>query len=241
MITNILLLILDPVSLEDNANYTCKATNSFGHDQYTAYLNVKESPVIEKFQFKENVKEGDFVSVLCIVNAGTQPITFTWYKNGEEFVAFSKDVTIENSPISSVLALNSVTSKSNGNYTCTAKNNFGSDHHSTTLKVKASPIWVEQSKNITTILGETVNTHCKAAGSPDPHIFWRKYLESGASVDIGKKFLRSSKNDTVLDISKVSYGDAGIYEVRCGQRHSAQHQFCFLLPFVVWILFIITN
>ncbi|PRD18555.1 UNVERIFIED_CONTAM: Titin [Trichonephila clavipes] len=35
------VLILDPVNLQDNANYTCKATNIHGSDQHTAYLNVK--------------------------------------------------------------------------------------------------------------------------------------------------------------------------------------------------------
>lgn len=35
------LLILDPVRIEDNANYTCKATNIHGSNEHTAYLQVK--------------------------------------------------------------------------------------------------------------------------------------------------------------------------------------------------------
>ncbi|GFU50491.1 titin [Nephila pilipes] len=171
-----------------------------------------ESPIIEKFQFKENVKEGDFVSVLCIVKTGTQPINFIWHKNGNEFKASNHDVSIENSPISSILVLNSVTSDSNGNYTCTAKNNYGTDHHSTSLKVKASPVWREQPQNITTVIGDTISIHCKALGSPDPHIYWKKHSVSGILMDVNKNSSYSNKNSTELKILKVSYDDAGIYE-----------------------------
>ncbi|XP_055938210.1 cell adhesion molecule DSCAML1-like [Argiope bruennichi] len=173
---------------------------------------TSESPIIEKFQFKENIKEGDFVSVLCIVKTGTQPISFFWYKNGEEFQATNKDVSIENSPISSILVMNAVTSKSNGNYTCTAKNNFGSDRHSTTLKVKAPPLWVEQPKNVTTVIGEAISINCKASGSPDPRTFWRKRSGSGALMEINATSSHSKQNSTVLHISKVSSDDAGMYE-----------------------------
>ncbi|GFR22308.1 titin [Trichonephila clavata] len=97
---------------------------------------LTEPPIIKKFQFEENVKEGDFVSVVCIVKSGTQPITFMWFKDGQEFRSSSKDASIENSPVTSALILNSVTSESDGNYTCKAKNSYGSDQHSSALKVK---------------------------------------------------------------------------------------------------------
>lgn len=101
-----------------------------------------DSPVIKKFNFEDNVKEGDFVSVVCIVKSGSHPITFVWFKNGEEFKTSKKNASIENSPVTSVLILNSVTSESDGNYTCSAKNSFGSDRHSATLKVKGNKCFV---------------------------------------------------------------------------------------------------
>lgn len=35
------VLIIDPVSLEDEGNYTCIASNAEGSAKYTAYLSVK--------------------------------------------------------------------------------------------------------------------------------------------------------------------------------------------------------
>ncbi|GBL76499.1 Titin [Araneus ventricosus] len=269
------LLILDPVSLEDNANYTCKATNVHGSDKHTAFLNVKappkwletpkdviatigdsviitcdasgsprpriywkklldkrnasiqtslrehasnesanqlklpsisyedagvyeciadngisnkirsnfsvivrERPIIERFQFKDNIKEGDFVSVVCLVKSGTQPINLIWYRNGDDIKILNKGISIENSPVISALILNSVSSDNDGNYTCVAKNNFGSDHHSALLKVRASPKWIEHPENVVAVIGDSINVKCIASGSPPPNIQWRKLPES---------------------------------------------------------------
>lgn len=100
------------------------------------FYDIAESPVVKKFKFEENVKEGDFVSVSCVAKSGSQPITFVWHKSGEKITAENKGISIENTPISSLLVLNYATSESDGNYSCTAKNKFGSDFHSTTLNVK---------------------------------------------------------------------------------------------------------
>lgn len=35
------ILIIDPANLEDEGNYTCVASNSFGSGRYTAHLSVK--------------------------------------------------------------------------------------------------------------------------------------------------------------------------------------------------------
>lgn len=99
-----------------------------------------ESPIVKKFKFEENVKEGDFVSVSCVVKAGSQPITFIWHKNGEMISTEDKGLSIENTQISSIFVLNYATSESDGNYSCTAKNKYGSDFHSTSLKVRGKCI-----------------------------------------------------------------------------------------------------
>ncbi|GFS52408.1 titin [Trichonephila inaurata madagascariensis] len=304
------VLILDPVTLHDNANYTCKATNIHGSDQHTAYLNVKappkwletpkdiittigdsvivtcdasgspkpriywkklleprtqslynlnstyfnssdstikisrvsygdsgtyectaengiqpsikanftvtvrEPPIIKKFQFEENVKEGDFVSVVCIVRSGTQPITFMWFKDGQEFRSSSKDATIETSPLTSALLLNSVTSESDGNYTCKAKNSYGSDQHSSALKVKASPKWILQPSDVVTVMGEAISIQCIASGSPLPQVIWKKYSVAGAQspVQLNLNSSHVTSNGSTLKFPRVSYDDSGMYE-----------------------------
>ncbi|GFU28492.1 titin [Nephila pilipes] len=175
---------------------------------------LTEPPIIKKFQFEENVKEGDFVSVVCIVKSGTQPIAFMWFKNGEEFKSSTKDASIENSPVTSALILNSVTSESDGNYTCKAKNNFGNDQHSTALKVKASPKWVLQPTDVISVMGEAISIQCIASGSPLPQMFWKRYSVAAASspVQINLNSSHITRNGSSLKFPRLSYDDAGMYE-----------------------------
>lgn len=99
---------------------------------------VVDLPVIKPFNFEDNVKEGDIVSVMCLTIGGTQPIVFSWKKDDKELSSSQSipQVNIENSPVVSVLILNGVTVNSDGNYTCTARNSYGSSTYSSALKVK---------------------------------------------------------------------------------------------------------
>ncbi|GFU28493.1 titin [Nephila pilipes] len=172
----------------------------------------EEVPEIEKFQFKENVKEGDFVSVVCLVKTGSQPITFLWYKNGDEFIISNKKMSIENSPVTSALILNSVTSENDGNYTCVAKNSLGSDRHSAVLKIKASPKWISQPNDIVTVIGDAIITSCTASGSPTPKITWKKIEDPRIHTLYNINSTNFNNSDSTLKIPRVSYGDSGIYQ-----------------------------
>lgn len=84
------------------------------------------------------MKEGDIVSVTCLTIGGTQPIVFSWKKDDRELSPSQNipQVNIENSPVVSVLILSGVTINSDGNYSCAARNSYGSSTYSSTLKVK---------------------------------------------------------------------------------------------------------
>ncbi|KAG8178107.1 hypothetical protein JTE90_017454 [Oedothorax gibbosus] len=201
------------IAYSDAGVYECVADNGIPPILKANFtITIRESPIIKKFQFEENVKEGDFVSVVCIIKDGSQPISFEWFKNGDEFKTSNKDTRIENSPITSVLILNSVTSESDGNYTCTARNSFGRDQHSSSLKVKAPPKWLSQAKDITTVMGDAIIAECLAKGSPKPRIHWKKYTASSAAFSITSLNSTSNTDDTVLKFARVSYEDAGVYE-----------------------------
>lgn len=57
------VLIIDPSDLNDEGNYTCVATNSYGSGKYTAYLSVKGEIYIHYFLLK-------VVSVLHVLKVG---------------------------------------------------------------------------------------------------------------------------------------------------------------------------
>ena len=84
------------------------------------------------------MKDGDIVSVMCLTIGGAQPIVFSWRKDDKELLLSQNmpQINIENSPVVSVLILNGVTINSDGNYSCIARNNYGSSTYSSTLKVK---------------------------------------------------------------------------------------------------------
>lgn len=93
-------------------------------------------PKVKKFQFEENVQEGDTVSVICLAVSQSKPLSFRWYKNTEEIDERLKNVRIENSGDYSVLILDDVKLESSGNYTCSAQNPSGIAKQAATLLVK---------------------------------------------------------------------------------------------------------
>lgn len=80
--------------------------------------------------------EGKVVSVTCLAISEDKPIHFQWDKNGQILGSTKNNITIENSDKFSVLILNNVSIENDGNYTCTAKNRYGSSKHSAYLNVK---------------------------------------------------------------------------------------------------------
>ena len=91
------------------------------------------------FVHKRVLAEGSAYRLICQVFAGTKPVFFQWNKNG---------ITLSNSPESkfkienneemlfSQFAIKIVDRNDSGNYSCIARNAFGTDIQSTLLIVK---------------------------------------------------------------------------------------------------------
>ena len=75
-----------------------------------------------------------FTTITCSLKFGSRPIEFKWKKNGDDLKK-NKDFEISHISISSILAINQIGPSSSGNYTCEAKNSFGSDSYTTLLNV----------------------------------------------------------------------------------------------------------
>lgn len=93
-------------------------------------------PKVKKFQFEDNVREGDTVSVTCFAVSQNKPLSFRWDKNGEQIGEKSQKLRIESSKDFSVLILNDVNLESSGNYTCSAQNPSGIAKQTAVLLVK---------------------------------------------------------------------------------------------------------
>lgn len=116
-------------------------------------------PRIHPFSFVDKITEGMLAQLMCTSGQGDQPFNITWCRNGifinkkntknnqhnlslnqinnNNLTSFY-DATIniqEFSIHSSILTIHNVTSKHNGNYTCSIKNIAGIDEHTTVLSV----------------------------------------------------------------------------------------------------------
>lgn len=58
-----------------------------------------------------------------------------------------------------------------GNYTCVAKNAFGSDQMSVAVLMKFAPRWTSgEVRDVTAVTGNLVEIDCKASGYPTPAV-----------------------------------------------------------------------
>ncbi|GFT23978.1 titin, partial [Nephila pilipes] len=203
---------LDSVSATDSGFYECIASNGIEPNIRNNFsIIIRDAPKIQSFSFPENVVEGNMVSVTCIGATKTKPINFNWLKDNHEISTSEENIRISTVNEVSVLIIDPVTPENSGNYTCSATNLMGNDKFTTSLKVKASPKWLEQPNDLITTVGTTVTVRCLASGSPEPKIQWAK-KDGSKTVSVNPTVPTDIKDYSILLFSHVSYEDAGVYE-----------------------------
>lgn len=84
----------------------------------------------------ENVSQGDYVQLTCVVTKGDHPIFFSWHLNGKRIDENTQSTsTVNVGRQTSLLMLHSVSSSHAGNYTCEAVNPAGKVAQSARLSV----------------------------------------------------------------------------------------------------------
>ncbi|PRD26114.1 UNVERIFIED_CONTAM: Dscam2 [Trichonephila clavipes] len=96
-------------------------------------------PVLDPFNFPENLREGRRTTLTCMVSAGDPPISFRWEKDGEPIQPNVLDATVEYiNQYTSTLFFEKASQKHNGNYTCIASNPYASANHTASLTLNST-------------------------------------------------------------------------------------------------------
>ncbi|GFU20645.1 down syndrome cell adhesion molecule-like protein 1 [Nephila pilipes] len=135
------------------------------------FINCGDAPVVSPFIFPPALKEGERGSAICTIRSGDRPVEFQWKKDGEALQKAS-NVDIQSLKDSSFLIIESVTSKSSGNYTCIVTNTFGRDEYTSSLTVTAPPVWFKEPLDTLVQEGESLAIECQGSGVPLPTIKW---------------------------------------------------------------------
>ncbi|KAH7974625.1 hypothetical protein HPB49_017482 [Dermacentor silvarum] len=133
-------LSIDSVQVEDIGNYTCSATSAAGTDVLTLPLLISAPPSIRRFSFPPEIALGEEVIVLCSVKKGSPADSYSiaWQKDGREVVETERVSTSSQTKGSATLLIASLEPEDVGNYTCTARNAFGSDSFTAPLVVNGN-------------------------------------------------------------------------------------------------------
>ena len=85
---------------------------------------------------KKSQTVGSLFQMNCNIEEGSHPIFFEWFKNSVPLKPSPEvNYKIENSMLSSTLIIMSIDLRDAANYSCFAKNSFGSDSHNVVLNI----------------------------------------------------------------------------------------------------------
>ncbi|NXM99795.1 TITIN protein, partial [Sylvia borin] len=195
----------------DCGEYSCKASNQHGSVSSTAALTVTEPPrFIKKLDSSKLVKQHDSTTYECKIG-GSPEIKVTWYK-GETEIHPSEKYRMSFVDSVAVIEMHNLSVEDSGDYTCEAQNPAGSASTSTTLRVKAPPIFTKKPHPVETLKGSDIHLECELQGTPPFQISWYK---DKREIRSSKKYKVMSENYIAsLHILSVDTADVGEYHCK---------------------------
>ncbi|XP_065315901.1 neuroglian-like [Gordionus sp. m RMFG-2023] len=222
------ITIVDLKKDADIGVYQCNASNTHGYIFANSFLNILAEPPVFKLPPKSLLEVVDLASAnLTCVTFGAPAPQITWYKDGIEITGgrYSQDDSFPssldstgNKGVPSInglgsLVIEKVTHSDAGNYTCTARNKFGSETASGMLVVKSHTIIQSQPQNGEVRIGEPVVFRCSAVQDPslDLIIDWEKNGESIFSTELPKNSI-DYNHIRYNNFPNGEYGDESIFK-----------------------------
>lgn len=137
---------------------------------------ANEIPHIGPIKIPDDLIEGQRLMILCSVMRGTPPISFSWRKNSNPLVSSTDVKIIHLDEFQEQLQILSLGFNHVANYTCQAKNAFGSNHMSVQVVMKYKPRWLlnNDSREVHGVADKAVRVDCRAVGHPTPSVTIRK-------------------------------------------------------------------
>lgn len=140
---------------------------------YTANVTIANPPQISPVKVPDNLEEGQRLVIACVILKGSQPISFSWRKENIPLIPSSDVKVVHSDSYQDQLQIEKLNSDHVGNYTCSARNSFGSDQMSVSVALKFMPRWTtdaEVSKHVTAIEGGQIRLDCSVKGYPIPTV-----------------------------------------------------------------------
>ncbi|KAI5751952.1 hypothetical protein M8J77_012420 [Diaphorina citri] len=210
-----LMLTFSHLSLDDAGNYSCLVSSPAGNTSHSSTLQVKDIPLLLPLTISaQDVSQGDYVQLTCVVSKGDHPIFFSWYLNGKRIDDNTQSASAVNvGRQTSLLMLHSVTSHNAGNYTCEAGNPAGKVAQSASLSVTVPPRWILEPSDKAFAQGSDAKVECKADGFPKPQVTWKKAAGNspGDYKDLRPNNPDVKVEDGTLYINNIQKNNQGYY------------------------------
>uniref|UniRef100_A0A1B0CIV6 Ig-like domain-containing protein n=2 Tax=Lutzomyia longipalpis TaxID=7200 RepID=A0A1B0CIV6_LUTLO len=186
------ILKFEHVFLEDQATFTCRATNTSGMVETSANLCVEPLEPTEVPAFKVSLSNvmarvGQKIKLECEVTGIPRPELF-WTHNGKPFTGRDSKLIVDGDRVT--LLIPEAFFKDTGVYTLTAKNLAGEVSNSCNVCVKGrvpnetsdsefasdmepvKPAVQLPLKNTSVFEGKSVRLDCVIVGQPEPEVIW---------------------------------------------------------------------
>ncbi|XP_027131357.1 neural cell adhesion molecule L1.1 isoform X2 [Larimichthys crocea] len=199
-------LYFDSITLEDDGEYECQASNNHGSTSHPFTVTVEAAPYWVKESPNLLYALGETVRLECQAEGIPMP-TITWSINGQAITEVDDDPRLSVS--GGVLILRDVEYADTAVYQCEASNKHGSILLNTCLYVAELPPQIMSSDGVVyrIIEGGSVMLHCESFGSPRPHITW----EGKDGLPLLSDPRVSLLTNGSIEMSDISHGDSGAY------------------------------
>ncbi|XP_029142364.1 sialoadhesin-like, partial [Protobothrops mucrosquamatus] len=217
---NSLKMEIQRVTLEDEGEYQCLASNQYGNASSSSFFRSQTARVVASPS--DQLVEGQRVALTCLTTVGSEeeeeedPTTYVWYKNAKWLQQGQKDT----------LVLSAVVSGDAGSFHCVAENKKGS-HISPpiALRVLYSPRLPVMTSFLETQGGHLGIIQCTVDSDPPSEIALYKGNTLVGSTDLLQLVtdpriqVTSSHNTLKVTIQVLRWDDEGEYVCSAQNRY----------------------